>query len=362
MAGPRSDRRGLARARAAAQLLARPTDVRHPADVARLAGPIQAQEPRAAKLAFRARGRGLTAADVDAARTEERSLLRAWMMRKTVHLVPAEDAGWIVPLFAPIIVRWSRKRLADFGLDSNAQDRALAPALRRRRGRPPDPDRAGRAARARGVRSRSGVQGPPVAAGDPRRRALSRPRPRRSDVPRTHARLARRARGALARGLARRARPPLHPRVRAGVRARPRTLGGAAAARLPARARADRLRAARAARRRRGPPGDPRCSPALALAGRPPAGRVRQLQPRLREPRLRRLGGGRQRILPGGGIVRPTVTVDGRFVGTWSSRRSGRRLAVTIEPFTPLGAEIERAVAAEVDDIGRFEGLDATLA
>ena len=35
---------------------------------------------------------------------------------------------------------------------------------------------------------------------------------------------------------------------------------------------------------------------------------------------------------------------------------------MTIEPFTPLGAEIERAVAAEVDDIGRFEGLDATLA
>ena len=116
--------RGAGR-RAASQLMHRPAAVRHPVDVVRLAGPVQAQEPRAARLAFRARARGLTAADVDRARTEERSLLRAWCMRKTIHLIAAEDAGWILPLFAPIIVRWSRKRLADFGLDRRGQDRAL---------------------------------------------------------------------------------------------------------------------------------------------------------------------------------------------------------------------------------------------
>ena len=47
-------------------------------------------------------------------------------MRTTIHLIPSEDAGWLVPLFAERTVRWSRKRLADFGLDRNGQDRALA--------------------------------------------------------------------------------------------------------------------------------------------------------------------------------------------------------------------------------------------
>ena len=50
----------LARLRAASQRLGRPADIRDPVDVVRLAGPVQAQEPRAARLAFRARARGLT--------------------------------------------------------------------------------------------------------------------------------------------------------------------------------------------------------------------------------------------------------------------------------------------------------------
>src|ERR687887_50676 len=116
----------LARLRSASQRLHRPATLRHPVDVVRTAGPVQAQEPRASRLAFRARARRLTAGDVDRARTEERSLLRAWVMRKTAHLIASEDAGWMLPLFAPVTVRWSRKRLADFGLDRRRQDRALA--------------------------------------------------------------------------------------------------------------------------------------------------------------------------------------------------------------------------------------------
>ena len=69
-----------------------------------------------------------------------------------------------------------------------------------------------------------------------------------------------------------------------------------------------------------------------------------------------------KRVNPGGGIVRPAVVVDGRYVATWSSKRSGKRLTVTIEPFRPLAAETERALEAEVADVGRFEGLDATVA
>jgi hypothetical protein len=68
-----------------------------------------------------------------------------------------------------------------------------------------------------------------------------------------------------------------------------------------------------------------------------------------------------KQIVPGGGIVRPAIAVDGRFVGTWASKRSGARLAVTIEPFAPLPPAIRIAIEAEVADVGRFEELAATI-
>ena len=53
----------------------------------------------------------------------------------------------------------------------------------------------------------------------------------------------------------------------------------------------------------------------------------------------------------------------GRASATWASKRAGRRLAVTIEPFEPLDAPRSRtAIDAEVADIGRFEGARATVA
>ena len=337
--------------------------MRHPADVARLAGPIQAQEPRAAKLAFRARARGLTAADVDAARTEERSLLRAWMMRKTVHLVPAEDAGWIVPLFAPIIVRTSRKRLADFGLDRNAQDRALA------------------------------VLHTAVAEDGPLTRTELAERLERAGFDaaqefKVHLWLLATLDGELCLGPDRGGQTCL-------VWTRD-WLGE-----LEARSREDSLaELARRYIRAYGPASERDFARWAGLPLRDCRLGLERIAPELRERRagdavLLESGDTRRRprgpvvrmlgafdnynlgyesrdfavapdrvrqILPGGGIVRPTVTVEGRFVGTWSSRRTGRRLAVTIEPFAPLGSEIERAVAAEVADVGRFEELDATLA
>ena len=70
---------------------------------------------------------------------------------------------------------------------------------------------------------------------------------------------------------------------------------------------------------------------------------------------------GAKRILPGGGILRPTICVDGRFVGLWSSKRSGKRLEVELEPFAGFDERWREAIAAEVADIGRFEGVDAAL-
>src|SRR5919106_1615480 len=128
MDGPRSTRlepARLARVRAAAQLLHRPTAIRDPADVARLTAGIQAQDPPAARLSFRSRTRALIAADVDRARTGERSLLRTWLMRKTIHIIPTDDAGWMLPLFEPPIERWSRRRLEQLGMSPATQERAL---------------------------------------------------------------------------------------------------------------------------------------------------------------------------------------------------------------------------------------------
>jgi Winged helix DNA-binding domain len=116
---------GLARARSAAQLLHRPAALRDPAEVARLTAGIQAQDPPAARLSFRSRARRLTAADVDRARTGERSLLRTWLMRKTIHMIPTDDAGWMLPLFEPPIERWSKRRLEQLGMPSRTQERAL---------------------------------------------------------------------------------------------------------------------------------------------------------------------------------------------------------------------------------------------
>ncbi len=115
----------LRRRRAAAQLLHRPTAVTHPVEVARATAGIQAQDQFAAGLSFRSRSRRLSAAEVERARTDERSLLRTWVMRMTMHLIPTEDSSWMLPLFEPGIERWSRRRLGQLGMPADDQESAL---------------------------------------------------------------------------------------------------------------------------------------------------------------------------------------------------------------------------------------------
>jgi len=71
---------------------------------------------------------------------------------------------------------------------------------------------------------------------------------------------------------------------------------------------------------------------------------------------------GEERILPGGGVLRPSVCVDGRLVGVWSNKRSGKRLSISVEPFEPLSDDVMEALAQEARDIGRFEGVEGVLA
>src|SRR5207253_4388703 len=59
---------------------------------------VQAQDPTAAALAVRARTLGLRAAEIERARAGERSIVRTWVMRGTLHLVAAEDVRWLLGL------------------------------------------------------------------------------------------------------------------------------------------------------------------------------------------------------------------------------------------------------------------------
>jgi hypothetical protein len=116
----------LPKLRAATQLLHRPASARDPVEIAGAIAGAQAQDVYAGPLTFRSRSRRLIAADVRRARVEERSLLRTWVMRMTIHLIPTDDAGWWLPLFEPGIEKWSSRRLEQLGLPRAKQEKALA--------------------------------------------------------------------------------------------------------------------------------------------------------------------------------------------------------------------------------------------
>jgi hypothetical protein len=107
--------------RLAAQLLAGPP-ASTPAAVARRLLAVQAQDPRGARLAVRARTTGLTSADVDRALTQERSLVVSWLNRGTLHLVRAEDYWWLHALTTPQLN--NARRLAQEGVPPPDAERA----------------------------------------------------------------------------------------------------------------------------------------------------------------------------------------------------------------------------------------------
>jgi Winged helix DNA-binding domain len=84
-------------------------------------GAVQAQDRRAFGLALRARTEGLSAADV----AVSPGLVRAWLMRGTLHLVAAEDAGWMRALLAPRGAAGSRRRLDQLGFSDHDAGRAV---------------------------------------------------------------------------------------------------------------------------------------------------------------------------------------------------------------------------------------------
>jgi len=87
---------------------------------------VQGQDPRGARLAVRARTEGLSAADVDRALSEERSLLITWLNRGTLHLVRSEDYPWLHALTTPTHFASCGRRLQQEGIPEAAAERAMA--------------------------------------------------------------------------------------------------------------------------------------------------------------------------------------------------------------------------------------------
>jgi Winged helix DNA-binding domain len=113
-------------ARLTAQLLSG-EPARDPVAVVERLLAVQAQDPRGARLAIRARthGSGTTAADVDRALTD-RSLLVSWLNRGTLHLVRREDWPWLHALTTPPLRTGSARRLAQEGVPPDDAERGVA--------------------------------------------------------------------------------------------------------------------------------------------------------------------------------------------------------------------------------------------
>lgn len=106
-----------------------------PEALARAMGALQAQDYQQALWALGARLPGSTAGDVERAFAEGR-ILRTWPMRGTLHVVPAEDAKWMLALSTPRILAGDGRRMAQLELDEGVLARCealFADALRGRR-------------------------------------------------------------------------------------------------------------------------------------------------------------------------------------------------------------------------------------
>ena len=307
-----------------------------PVDAVRAVVGVQAQDQAAGALSIRVRTRGLTRADVDRTLVEDRSLVRLWAMRGTIHLVVAEDARWLVELLSGPTLRGSHRRLSQLGVPAGDVPRAVKAITRALAS-------AGPLTRAELMEhvARTGVTTDGQAAahlcGVTALQGLTVNGPNRSGRPSFVLRddwlgsdLPSLPRGEALAELARRYERAFRPATAEDFA----TWSG-----LPlrdARAGFSSLapRGARTGPRAPKPP-DIRLLPAFDtyLLGY----RSREFAVPPEHARA---------VAPGGGIIRPTVVENGRAVGTW--RRAGSN--VEIEPFERGSIE----AAAEIADVQRF--------
>ena len=345
---------GVRRLRAGAQLLHRPRR-RSVADLVRYLGAVQAQVPSAAGLALRARTEGLTVRRVDRARLHDRSIVLTWALRGTLHLIAAEDHGWLVPLATEPSIANAHRRLREEGVPADAaagavrhieamlgregplSRREIAERLGRRRIRT-----GGQAiAHLLWLASAKGV----ICHGPDRGRTqlfvLCRDwlgEPNRMDQEAALLELA--IRHLTAHGPA----APEDLAFWSGLR-----IGQARLAWQGIRERLVEVPTIRGRRwllrtqKREAPHGLVRLLPSFDeyLLGWKDRG------PAVADEDWRKVN-------RGGGWIHPVVVVDGRVVGTWRAERTSARVRIEVHPFSALSTAARRGATAEERDLAAF--------
>ncbi len=105
----------VARQRLFNQHIARAT-LEKPSDVVGWLGAVQAQDYLGALWAVGLRTRNATEADIEKA-IADKTIVRTWPLRGTLHFVAAEDVRWILGLLTPRVIAGSAGRRQQLGLD-----------------------------------------------------------------------------------------------------------------------------------------------------------------------------------------------------------------------------------------------------
>jgi hypothetical protein len=329
------------------------------AGVAAAAVGLQAQDVGAARLGVRARSAAVDEAAVINAIQHDRTVVRTWLMRSTVHLVAAEDLRWMAELYGPVMERNHRSRWRNLGITEPMIDTALAHARELLDGRALTRHELAAELAARGLEFGPDGQVP------------------------THVLAALTARGLTCRG-ADRGRDATFVLLDDWV--------------APAPAPADPL--AELARRYFRAFGPATAADFTTWSGLPSGAALAAIRDELTEVEFDRRRGWTLgsvepapafRLLPMfdnyllgyrdrtamlaparhpqvyvGGIIKATVVCDGRVIGIWRLERSARKAAVRVTPFEPFARRHHQELDRERADLERYldrpVGLEVAVA
>jgi hypothetical protein len=327
---------------------------------------LQAQDLGAARMGVWARSSGLTDADVERARVEDRSIVRTWAMRGTLHLLAAEDLGWIRTLLAPRFIVATAARSKQLGLNEPTYRSAMASL---------DRSLAGGAALTRKdlleELRRDGIDGSgqrmPYLLARASMEGMICEGPFRSGKPtyvlnsdwlEPAAGQATKSREEALSQLVNRflkGYGPAGPEDLAAWSGLPLTV-----AREAFENDSNSLTPVKLGDRNLWLLGEPAHGPTE------PAGVL--LLPAFDTYLLGYTNRDlvldsrfTQRVNAGGGIVKPAVMVDGRVAGTWALRRLKGAGRVEVSPFDPLSPSALSELEARVEDLGRFLSLELAL-
>jgi hypothetical protein len=322
------------------------------------AGGLQAQDAAASRLGVRVRTAAVTDADVRTA-IDHRSLARTWLMRNTVHLVAAQDVRWLTALLGPMIRRrFETVRWPALGLTPDLLDRVAAVTPDVLHGRQLDRREFAAALAEHGVPVPADGQAPThVLVHLSTIGLVCRAHDRGRDS--TFALLDEwvpdnrdagpRGDDALAE-LARRYFAAFSPATPADFTA----WSGLPSSRAIALLREELT------------PVEVGGSAGYRLGEAEPQRGVRLL-PAFDNyllgyrDRSAMIDADRVPEVYVGGVIRPTLLVDGRVAGRWRLVRNRQGATVELTPFGPLTRKVRCAVDAEVADIARFVELPTTL-